>query len=325
MVNLNNSTWIYNSTLDTALFYGVKPESLKSKDSNVNIEQDAKGADYLLVKEGEINYKVHIFARRNFFTKIKYWILKHLSNNWTEVKLHKPFNANNIETYQPQEITILIDNKELIKNPNLYFKITSIFEFAFRTQNSILENTYRKSIPFTEEYLQKKEIEAIKQRWKAYPYMQQLFIKLTELSLKDEVNKAYALELNVFGLHYKEYVQVKLKNKDPLSDDFHQEMVSKMLDALSKITSLPEEFKEIGQNMKLDLVSNIYDYFYAAFTSTTKDQTINNQLNLLETCQKNVLKHIESVFSNSEEDKKIINDQLAFQFSTTQRIYKNHL
>lgn len=352
-LNLSGN-FVYNSIADEAAYYQQNENYVKGQSSEFDIEENNKGFNYLRIKKSSSNpeERVHVFISRNLFTYIKYWFLKHLSNNWTEVKLYQP-----CETGQKKIITLLIDNKQLTTNGDSNKTIRSIFEFALRPKMTGLDQVPARSWEPSDWLITKgkkcAEAQAIADKewciqveWNSYPLIKELFLKQFKLdcenrSLREELLKQFKLnpgnpfelvkipfveseqarKLKEFGVWFKENSPISFTSDNPLTDAFNQEMVDKLSAVISQVDKLPAEFQEIGLKIKKEWVSDISNKFFSLFRETTREWTREKQAKAFATFMKSSMFATVTAFAHNQKGLNFIKEQLWVSWRTTYNFF----
>lgn len=301
--------WSYNSASDASAYYKMDKNAVKKEYFDVEIEETNKGVNYIRVNKNNSDERVHVFISKGFFTSIKYFFLKYFSSNWTEVELFKE-NSNKTKT-----ITLLIDNKNLMSNKESTKAIASVFDFALRSKIKDLEQVPAKPVELADwkkTEAKDKEKEVISAKWGSSPLIKELFLSQFEFKFENEQHRDEAnSKIKTFADWYEKNKDISLTNKDPLSNEFHQEMIKKLVEALDKVNKLPEEFKEIGLKIKKEFILKVFNSFTSAFEEKTNGWERLTKKESFEKNVKNILFYAVSGFSIHEKDSKLVPDQLS--------------
>lgn len=102
--------------------------------------------------------------------------------------------------------------------------------------------------------------------------IKKLYIQLLDLELDDKTKRDYESLIYNFASWYSSnqweleiYGASILNSKDPFSDQFHQNLVERLLEIFATINALPNEFDEIKLTLKKKLVHIISNYFLRNF------------------------------------------------------------
>jgi hypothetical protein len=308
--------WSYNSASDGSSYYKMNKNDVKNEYFNVEIEENNKGVNYLHVNKSNTDERVHVFIAKGWLTSIKYWLLKYLSKNWTEVELCKQDKNN------PQKITLLIDNKNLMSNKESTKTIISVFDFALRSKIKELEQVPARPIELADWLVQQKKTEArleekaaISTKWGFSPLIQELFLKQLESDFETEqIENEARSKIETFADWYAKNQYISLTNQNPLSDEFHKEIIKKLLEVIVKVNSLPEGFEEIGLKIKKEFISKISENFLGAFREKTQGWERLTKKEPFEQCAKNILFYAVSDFSSYGKDLKLVADELSWRW-----------